>query len=434
MPVASKSYKPKPKAKSKPKRTYLARPRAPLRGNGGYYDSGFVKTARKWVPKGTFSNAGRIMGGPLGGFAGSALAKLAGFGGYRLKQNSLIGEGESPAVMHADGSKMVVRHREYIMDIVSSPTANTFYNQSIPIQPGLPASFPWLAPISQQFEKYRPMGMVYEFKSLSADAISSGQANMTIGGVIMATNYNSASANFVNKQQMDNCQYSTSCKPSESFYHPIECNPDVTPLHSLYVRSGAVPYGQDQKTYDLGNFQIASFGIAASSVVLGELWCSYDIVLETAIATNALGQDVLSDHLQLLSVTNAAPLGGINSQAKQGSSLNGTVNSAGTTYSFPSWVMEGTFQFTYWVKGGNAATTPPSITYTNAVGVPIFNTDLNSTVTLAVGSNVSNFFLTGICAITGPNAQIIFGTAGTLPLSITVGDFMVTQFDSDVYV
>ena len=59
--------------------------------------------------------------------------------------------------------------------------------------------------------------------------------------------------------------------------------PKQNVLSELYIRPGAVPAGQDVKTYDFGDFQIASQGIplgsAGAAVNLGELWVSYQIAL-----------------------------------------------------------------------------------------------------------------------------------------------------------
>ena len=181
-----------------------------------YLKSGFVKYMKKAVPKGSFESGGEMLAGPLGAFAGKKIAELVGFGEYRIKKNSLVlSEGNSPAYMHQSNSNAVIRHREYIQDIVSSATPNAFQNQVFAIQPGLNGSFPWLSALAQQYEQYRIKGMVYEFKSLYADAIASSAANATIGYVIMGTNYNAVYPPFINKQQMDNTDYTTSAKPSK---------------------------------------------------------------------------------------------------------------------------------------------------------------------------------------------------------------------------
>ena len=231
--------------------------------------------------------------------------------------------------MHQGNSSLKVRHREYIMDIVSGP-ANTFNNQTFSIQPGLNTVFPWLAPIAAQYEQWRPLGIVFEFKTLYADAIASSAANSSLGGVIMATDYNAINPAFPNKQAMDNTEYTTSCKPSVSFYHPIECAPRDVANPLYYIRSGAVPQGSDARLYDLGTLNVATFGIASANVVVGELWATYEIELLKPISTSAAGFNVLSDHWQLVGAGSGSPPSLLGAQGTQvltkGSSLGTTIS------------------------------------------------------------------------------------------------------------
>lgn len=433
-------------SRGKGRRPYI--PRAPaaagtsivypnvLRGSGGYYNSSFVRAMRNALPEGSFSKAGSMVGGPLGGWAGGMLAKIAGFGDYKVSTNSLIGEGQSPAVMHSGSDVTIVRHREYIMDIVSSPTANTFLNQTFNINPGFESSFPWLAPIAQQFEQYTIRGMVYEFKTLFADAIASSQANSSVGGVIMATDYNVLNNPFSTKQQMDNTQYTTSCKPSVSFYHPIECAPGSMPTNQLFVRSGQPPNGGDLRLFDLGQFQIASFGIAATSVVLGELWCTYEIEFSKPINKGATA-NVLSDHYQLVSAASGSPLG-LNSTLVDGSSIGGTIvgGSGVQNYVFPEAIQEGTYLFVYSVLGSStAALNTPTLTFTNCSVALLWNNDSSTAALTPPGTTSSRLFMCFVVTISAfgaGNASVGWSLTGTLPSSITSGDLFVTEIDSDI--
>lgn len=410
----------------------------PLKGRGGYYDSRVVKTLKKYVPRNTFkslgalagSTIGGIPGGVLGGLAGSAIGNIAGFGSYSIRMNSLINEGESPARMHSSNANTIVRHREYITDIVSSSTANTFLLQNYAINPGLIQTFPWFSALAQQYQEWEPLGIVFEFKTLSADAIASS-TNNTLGGIIMATNYNAAAPNFSNKQAMDNTEYTTSCKPSESFYHAIECAPHQNVLSDLYVRSAAVPSGQDAKTYDLGNFQIASFGIQGTSVVLGELWVSYEIALRKPILTAAAGLDVLTDHYKLGGVADISNFG-TSSTLATNSTLGGTISTSGTTYFFPPYIQEGMYLVYYVVQGTANTCVAPTWTLTNCSAITLFLNDSSSQVNVIAGiAGVTLFSVTAIISITGMNAKIV-ASGSTLPTAISKGDLIVTQFNAGI--
>jgi hypothetical protein len=54
---------------------------------------------------------------------------------------------------------LTVSHREYIRDVYGNPdlgggVIEDFQNQSILLNPGLEASFPWLSQVAQNFEEY----------------------------------------------------------------------------------------------------------------------------------------------------------------------------------------------------------------------------------------------------------------------------------------
>jgi len=292
-------------------------------------------------------------------------------------------------------------------------------------------SFPWLSAIAQQYEEHKPLGIVFEFKSLSADAIASS-TNNTLGGIIMSTDYNATNAAFVNKQQMDNTEYTTSAKPSCSFYHPVECDPRTNPISTLYVRSGAPPSNADLRLYDLGSFQIASFGIQGTSVVAGELWCTYEWEFRKPISTTALGQDVLSDHFQLGSVTNAHPLG-TTSVLQSGSSIGGTITGSGHVYNFPAVYQEGNYMVVYYVTGTAASLSYPVVTPTNCSILEIWGADGTSTPTSPInGVSAATAMMTFVVSLSGLDATLSFSTGGTLPSAFVGGDLMVTQIDSSI--
>jgi hypothetical protein len=174
---------------------------------------------------------------------------------------------------------VVIRHREYIQDIVSSATASSFKVDTFPLNPGMAAAFPWLNSIASSFEEYILNGMLFEFKSITSDAISSASL-ATIGEVILATQYDALNAPFTSNVQMLNYEYAQVAKASQDCIHMIECDPRQSAVSShLYVRSTPPPGNSDIRLYDHGTFSIASNQIAGTSVVLGQLWCTYEVLL-----------------------------------------------------------------------------------------------------------------------------------------------------------
>jgi hypothetical protein len=115
--------------------------------------------------------------------------------------------------------------------------------------------------------------MVFYFNTTSATSI--GSTNTALGSIMLSTNYDLAEPNFESKQEVLSAYFSTSGLPSEDLVHAIECDPKSRPIDVLYVdHSGESAV--DPAMYNLANFQVATAGMQAASVV-GELWVSYDI-------------------------------------------------------------------------------------------------------------------------------------------------------------
>jgi len=189
-----------------------------------------------------------------------------------VSQNSVM-TGDVPTIKNSK-SGVIIRHKEYITDVQA---ANAFTNLVFPINPGLPATFPFLSQISMAFEEYEFRGLMFEFKSMSSDALLMSATNSSLGTVVMATEYDVIDPAFASKIQMENHQYSCSAKPSTSFMHPIECARGLTPQTHLYTRNAQPPANADLRLYDLGNFNIAVQGMQAANGTCGELWCTYEI-------------------------------------------------------------------------------------------------------------------------------------------------------------
>jgi hypothetical protein len=280
---------------------------ARISGKGGYYSDKVVPFMRKIIPDGTFARGGAFVGDRLGNVAGnmvipgsgsvagglaskagnwlgSGLSRILGFGDYEVSNNSLIKTGgaimpgEAIPAFGVMGQATTVRHREYLMDIVVPSTPSSFTNTSFSVNPGDPATFPWLASMAQQYQQYKFNGLVFEFKTLSSDITAGG----ALGAVIMASNYDVVEASYADKISMENSQFAVSAKPSCSQIHTMECLPSSTANNLFYVRGGTAVTltGQDNRFYDLANFQLATSGLPGSAgTVLGELWVSYDVSL-----------------------------------------------------------------------------------------------------------------------------------------------------------
>lgn len=218
-----------------------------------------------------FGQKGSQVGRNIGSLAGGIFKRITGVGDYEVKKNTVLTD-SSPPMFGPNGRGVVVRHREYLGDV--SPTVN-FTVKTYPINAGLSTTFPWLAQTAAAFEQYRVLGMVFEYKSLSSDAVLSSSASSSLGAVIMSTQYNVYDPIPTSKVIMENYLYANSSKPSMNILHPIECDNTETPTKLLYVRQADI--GGDYRLYDLGNFSIATSGMQNTAGVIGELWVTYEI-------------------------------------------------------------------------------------------------------------------------------------------------------------
>jgi len=335
---------------------------------------------------------GGLGGGMVGGYLGnSSLGKAAGTGlgavvsrwlgqgDYTVTLNSLVNRfrtsGDIPN-MHKNGQSVVVRHKEFLYDVQSS-TGFTV-GLTLPLNPGLESSFPWLSNIAQQYQEYTWKGVIFEFVSTSGDVVAS--SNTALGSVMMATQYKSTSAAFVNKQQMLNEYFASDAKPSECFCHPIECNPAENPYNIQYVRGGAVPSGEDAKTYDLGTFYLATTGMQASAVTIGELWVSYEVELRKPVLTGALelDQPIAIYYNNTLGTVASTPFGTTSDIQNFGDTIGLTMT--GTTIQWPIGAL-GTFflslnyggtvtvsNMANWISSGTLVNCTASLGHTAGLG------------------------------------------------------------------
>jgi len=378
---------------------------------------------------------GSIAGGAFGGPGGSAigreigagLSRISGFGEYKVSENTIVTD-QVPQFRNG-GRSVRVSHRDYIGDVTGSIG---FAIRSYFINPGLVATFPWLGYVAAQYQEYRIRGIVFEFKSTSATALNN--VNTALGTVIMATQYNSAAPTFQNKFEMENYEFSSSCKPSDSMMHPVECARGEAPLECLYVRSSALQPNQDERFYDFGEFQIATVGMQAASVI-GELWVTYDIELlkpRLPPGGSIPGQftrinNTLYDQNATLGITQTTPKGNLG--------ITITATGAGfDTILFPSAITSGKFQVVMAFRGSGAAAnfaTLPTTTLTNCTLVADWCSGTSSTLVAPSGGTNNSQRLTFVFEVT-INGYSAVGS--TIQLTAALANFPLTPSFVDIFV
>jgi len=402
--------------------------------------------------------AGMLTGSQLGTAAGGVISRITGSGDYKIgpvkpTYNTIVNTSDVPK-FKSKGPSNVICHREYISDVYSGSTlTGTFTNfeaTSYFINPALPATFPWLSTVAAQYEEYIIHGMVFEFKSTSADALNS--TNTALGVVIMGTQYNASSQTFETKQQMENSEFTMSARPSINQLHAIECAPRETPMSLLYTRRGGLAPNQDVKTYDLAKFTIATQGMQAANVNLGELWVTYHIeFLKPKLPVGLAG---FSGYLNTSNATASNPWGQVITEL-DGTALNrgninltldlprglswdatpgayycvtmnviGQIPGAATSLPNPQTLVNCTL-----VTSGTTATTPLSITnFRTAIGAS--GTDPICSLTFVVQANS----VTLDTSIESSRIQVILDGAGTFPNQPDLrADIWVNSMDSSVF-
>lgn len=372
-------------------------------GRGAYFKgTAGMRTATGYgdYDLGSGSSLGAHVGAWLGDKAQQLIKSVTGFGDYvkpawNPKQNSLLSMGQDPPIVkNSPEGNFIVRHREYLQDIITG-TPGQFVVTSYKIQPGLQDTFPWLSVIAQNFEQYKLRGMIFEFKSTSADSLNS--TNTALGEVIMATEYDSKKPDFASKVDMQNHQYAVAARQSSSMLHPIECAHPLSTLDTLYIRSGTVPEDADSRMYDFGNFQIATVGQQGSNVNIGELWVTYEVELLKARLPGE-GNIVFSSAF----VQTAQKCGdqdyfgvvdGLDTLLQQPNN-NLPVRLGPNYIDFPDFVGNATFQISIKWTGGTVAVAPPNITPGTGSGIVSGDTAGPFGLQFAPDQGVSaNFFM-----------------------------------------
>lgn len=383
--------------------------------------------------------AGAATGAQVGSFIGRHarnifnIAKeglrLAGMGDYTLKSNSLLDTGgatESTVQIIPQGNRAVrLIYKEYIGDVFTHPTvAGAFNLASYPINPGLPSTFPWLAPIAQQYEQWTPNGIVFEFRSTSSEYT----ATQALGSVIMATEYDTLDSLYSNKQEMLNSCYSNEAKPSQRILHGLECDPRDNPMHIYYVRAGGIPTNASSRDYDLATFQIATQGGATTNLNLGSLYVHYDITFRKEQLFNGLlAKGILHDLVfGVGGVASATPLPSLANTANVRNSNDlqlFDVGGLGTTIVFKPFITTGIWRVEWcYLSAAAGATTAPTLTgTTNCTAVANYRLDngvvsadlpgrfFNSAAGEAQSYVFKDFLVTGAGAVVTASAATLAG-------------------------
>jgi len=165
-----------------------------------------------------------------------------------------------------NGSTRIV-HSEYIGEVFGSANYNV---ASYAVQPGIANTFPWLSLMAPLYETYHINKLKFKFVTEKSTA--------TNGAVMLAMDFDAQDSAPASKTALLSYHNAVRSQPWADCTYVA--NPsDVNKLPNRYVRTAPIVSG-DLKTFDVGNFFIATQGCADTSV-LGELHIEYDIEFKT---------------------------------------------------------------------------------------------------------------------------------------------------------
>lgn len=352
---------------------------------------------------------GTYVGAPAAGAAagnslGAAISKWLGFGDYTVGTNSIVQKASTGIpMMHKEGQTVVIRHREFIGTVSSSIGFNV--QTSYVLNPGDPNTFPWLSTIANSFQEYRFKGVVFHYIPTSGNAISG--TSPSLGAVMMQTSYRSNDTAPSSKSELLNEYWSGEAVPSETFAHPIECNPAENPFNVQYVRRTGVPTGDNQLFYDLGVTHVATQGQLQSGNVLGDIWVTYEVELKKPIVASNVtaGVDVFMGTAVSPTATIADLPGGL---TRTSGTLLFRRTTVGTMQA--DRVPSGVYLFTYYLFGSSVSA--GTIALTNMTQVEAYPGVSSLIVGASAGVAYTNAYR--VTDSTRPVAFSFSGFSGTL--------------------
>ncbi|QMW68646.1 capsid protein [Crucivirus-88] len=237
---------------------------------------------------GAIGSAYGPVGTVLGTVGGSLLGDFLGIGDYTempnsshnistVETNSLIKDRlpkQLPPFMNGKEPYIIVHHREYCFDVLSHIG---FVGVVANINPTDTKLFPWLKNVAMNYEKYKVLGMVVEYVSLSGE--SSSLTVPTLGSVMMAHQTNNYDPVFPDKQHMLNHRGAISSSPNKNMMLGIECDPEYLFAENKFIRHADQIVGGDNRVYDFGSVSVFCEGQNQIGSIIGEIWCSYQIAL-----------------------------------------------------------------------------------------------------------------------------------------------------------
>lgn len=231
-----------------------------------------------WTGQGAYLNQ-RVLGN--GDYQAGSLVPMNEPG--MTQNNAIVNPGASNSrkpIQMSSGTDangdLVVQYREFLTDIIpGTPDASGFYTvATIPVNPGLPGSFPLAAMLyGQYYSSYSMDQLLVEYVS------TVGSSNTAVAGtVLMAPIENVNDPPYASKRGMERANGIVTCGIQQNLVMGIECAKASRLNNNYLIRTAAVNANFNLSTYDMCNYQIALSGVPSTLGAIGEVWVTYRII------------------------------------------------------------------------------------------------------------------------------------------------------------
>lgn len=162
-----------------------------------------------------------------------------------------------------------IQRREFIGRVHRAAATPYELLYSLPLNPGMATTFPWLSTQAANWEQYSFSSLKFEYVARCGTSTS--------GSITMGPDYDANDPAPSSSPVL--CDYQDA--KDGSCWAPLTVTLDrdamMTPSRRKYIRNGPRPL-EDIKTYDSGNFYLAADGTTSTNE-WGVLWVEYDVTL-----------------------------------------------------------------------------------------------------------------------------------------------------------
>lgn len=172
---------------------------------------------------------------------------------------------------YSEGNSVCFEQTEFVANING---VTTFQSLPLSVNPGNSNLFPMLSQLATSFESYSISELVFEYRPLISDQISS--ADNSLGFINMVVDYSAIAQPFTSKAQAFNYERGVTVRPCDPTFYKVDLKTSHNDLKRFYVRTEDPPANADLRLYDLGVF-LLTLGDMQQTTLVGDLWIHYKV-------------------------------------------------------------------------------------------------------------------------------------------------------------